>query len=60
MKIRTILAFLGAASVVAAPAGAQFGNLGKVIDKAAAPLSGFDVLGRRRAAARRRDQREDS
>ena len=35
MKIRTILAVWSAASVVAAPAGAQFGNLGKVINKAA-------------------------
>ena len=34
MRIKTILAVLSVASVVATPAGAQFGNLGKVINKA--------------------------
>jgi len=35
MRIRTILAVLSVACLVAVPAGAQFGNLGKVINKAA-------------------------
>jgi predicted Zn-dependent protease len=35
MKITKVLALLILASIVAAPAGAQFGNLGKVLNKAA-------------------------
>lgn len=35
MRVTTILALLVVASTVAAPAGAQFGNLGKVLNKAA-------------------------